>query len=454
MANIVSNALYMAPNGRDSNTGAIDSPLATINGAINKGLGSGKYTLYVRGGEYTPSVQETINIAGTEANRITIELYPNDSASAKFNLKKFPFSNSNVSNAAFIFIQKGKYLTFKNLEFYGKTGLDYINGIVCIGTSSDVFSNITIDNCYFHDMGGTKLGKMISFEAIKGIKSYNCKVLNCRFENIQNGNTETVRANGLVDGFEVANCKFTDVSNIGVDCLGNYYNYGQSSNAYIHDNVFTRTGIGNDHDPAAIYFDGGKNGIVENNIINNCATGFGICCENLTGGDVTGIIFRNNTINDWFCHAIHLGSYTSGVKVNIKDNTISGNTITQSTTNAPMIAVYKIAGITITDNNFNINSNVIIEVRKQADTLANSNITFTDNRIYKVGADENTVLFKEMRDATTSMTLKEFTSRISNGTGNSINPSIPSPEDDIFITLANLRVFKAKLLEEINKSKS
>lgn len=449
MANIETNALYMATNGKDSNTGTIDSPLATIGGAISKGLGSGKHILYIRSGEYFPTDQVKLNPQGTSDHPIIIQRYPSDTGSAKFNLKKFPVSTA--INSAFIFSTKGKYITIEGLEIYNNTGSTSASAILCEG----IFNNIIVKDCYIHDLGGSEKGIGVSFAAINGVEATGCKVLGCKFENMKNGMGETVRSTGLSKGVEVANCTFNNISNISVVIAGNYYNYGQSTNAYIHDNSFNNSGVGNSSDPPAVYIDGGARVTVENNTFNHCQVAYGVTCENTKGSNVVRNVFRNNIIKDSIKYAILVGSWSS-TPVLVSDNTIKDNTINHSSENA-VINLYKAVGVTFEANHITTTNSLVIAGQSAANPFAKSSITFTNNKIYKEGATSSSNLFKEINGTVSSMTLSQFEGVISIGTGNSINPKEETAnnddEENIFITLANLRVFKEKLLEEINRSK-
>ncbi len=80
--------LYVAKNGKDTNSGSIDAPLASVEGAINKikalketsSTGKDGVVVYIREGEYL--IEKTIeldeSISGTEDARILIRNYPGE----------------------------------------------------------------------------------------------------------------------------------------------------------------------------------------------------------------------------------------------------------------------------------------------------------------------------------------------------------------------------------------
>lgn len=451
MADIVANALYMAPNGKDSNTGTIDSPLASINGAISKGLGTSKFTLYVRSGEYTPTKQTKLNFQCKSTNPLVIQKYPNDTGNAKFNLEKFPVDS--VSNGAFIFASSASNITIDGLEVYNNSGHNVVQAFVFEG----LFSNIIIQNCYVHDLSGSKKGTAVALSCTSTTTyATGCKVLNCRIENMTTGTSEAVRVTGMNEGAEVAYNSFDKVSNIAV-LANNARTTGQTKNVHIHHNSFSNQAIVHNTDPGAVYIDGGIGTIVEDNTFNKCRIAVIVTCEVGAKIDVTGNVVRNNKITNCTRWALQIGTWNSAVTNDMHNNTFYNNIINH-TSSLPVIHMYKTSGVTFDSNNITTTSALVISGRNQANAFAKSGIVFTNNKIYKTGADDSSKLFSEVNGTATSMTLAKFITIIKEGTGNSINPSKPPTsdvdEENIFITLANLRVFKEKLLEEINKSKS
>ncbi|GIF00112.1 right-handed parallel beta-helix repeat-containing protein [Paractinoplanes rishiriensis] len=70
------NALYVAVNGNDSNTGTLSAPLQTIQRAVN--LAQPGHTIFVRGGTYAPSTNIRILTNGTSSQPITLRNYENE----------------------------------------------------------------------------------------------------------------------------------------------------------------------------------------------------------------------------------------------------------------------------------------------------------------------------------------------------------------------------------------
>ena len=132
---VASNAVYVAPNGSDSNTGTIDKPYATVYYAISKAKAG--TVIYVRGGTYNQNI--VITKSGTKDNYIQIKNYPNEKPI--FDHTNYStdggamidFSNVNyvhiegltlchknlVSHSGYgIKMNKGKYIILKNIEIY------------------------------------------------------------------------------------------------------------------------------------------------------------------------------------------------------------------------------------------------------------------------------------------------------------------------------------------------
>jgi hypothetical protein len=64
------NALYVATNGNDSNSGTLAAPLRTIQKAVD--LAQPGYTIYIRGGTYAPSTNIQLLKNGTSSQPITM----------------------------------------------------------------------------------------------------------------------------------------------------------------------------------------------------------------------------------------------------------------------------------------------------------------------------------------------------------------------------------------------
>jgi hypothetical protein len=109
----VAGALYVAPNGSDSNPGTIDRPFATPQKGMTAVKAGG--TVYLRGGVYRRDFSVTPS-AGTASSRITIASYPGEQAVLQ----------------GLVAISSPQYVTFDRINVTWNAG-DYTKHMLKIG---------------------------------------------------------------------------------------------------------------------------------------------------------------------------------------------------------------------------------------------------------------------------------------------------------------------------------
>ncbi len=161
-------------------------------------------------------------------------------------------------------------------------------------------SHIEIRNNIIHDIRGTSAmgitvygthSNPIEYLIIDGNEVYNC----------QPAPSEAITLNGNVTHFEVTNNIVRDVNNIGIDFIGGETDI-QPDTALVARNgicrgnqVYRANSSYGDGYAAGIYVDGGRDIIIENNIVSGSDLGIEIGAEN--AGMVTrGVIVRNNVL--------------------------------------------------------------------------------------------------------------------------------------------------------------
>ncbi len=161
-------------------------------------------------------------------------------------------------------------------------------------------SHIEIRNNIIHDIRGTSAmgitvygthSNPIEYLIIDGNEVYDC----------QPAPSEAITLNGNVTHFEVTNNIVRDVNNIGIDFIGGETDI-QPDTALVARNgicrgnqVYRANSSYGDGYAAGIYVDGGRDIIIENNIVSGSDLGIEIGAEN--AGMVTrGVIVRNNVL--------------------------------------------------------------------------------------------------------------------------------------------------------------
>lgn len=133
--------------------------------------------------------------------------------------------------------------------------------------------------------------------------------------------SESVVLNGNVENFVVSNNVVHDNNNIAFDFIGfegtcSDPELDQARNGLVTGNIAynidSRTNPSYDGDGSAdgIYVDGGKDIIIERNIVYNCNIGVELASEH-SDGSTSGIILRNNLIRNNHAIGIAIGGYDS-----------------------------------------------------------------------------------------------------------------------------------------------
>lgn len=188
-----SNIYYVATNGSDANTGAINAPFLTIQRAQTSAAAGD--TVYVRGGTYVMTTAQIaqysgiwayvtlINKSGTPGNRIKYWNYPNE---------RPVFNYENIKPAGYrihAFQVMASWVHIKGIEVVG------VQVTITTHTQSECFDNQGSDNIYenlsMHD------GKAIGFYLTRG---GNNLILNCDAYNNWDDVSENGRG-GNTDGF-------------------------------------------------------------------------------------------------------------------------------------------------------------------------------------------------------------------------------------------------------------
>ncbi|MBP5427419.1 MAG: right-handed parallel beta-helix repeat-containing protein [Clostridiales bacterium] len=325
---------YVSKNGNDKNKGSYEKPFKTIQKALD--IAKAGDTVNIREGTYNE--QLTVRASGTKNSPICIRNYKNDNVIVDGYNKSTKNSNGNI---ALLSIINKSYVEVKGIEFKNLSTdtKNVVHGIFVSGYGDGV----SIKNCKVHHIEtrhtshkanahgisvyGFESDRPISNITIDGNEVYKCKL----------GCSESVVLNGNVTNFTVTNNIIHDNDNIGIDfighegtvdsskkdrardgvCIGNYVYNITSRHNHVYEGSACADGI---------YVDGGKNILIERNIVKNCDIGISASSEH-EGKDAENIIIRNNLITDCLSYAgITLGGADSdnGLAKNVK---IYNNTI-------------------------------------------------------------------------------------------------------------------------------
>ena len=299
-------------------------------------------TILIKAGTYNEKIE--FDTCGSEAGYIVIQ--GEDGAIM-----------SGTSGDAF-YLENCSYVKIRGLEITG-----YHQGIEVAENSDYIY----IENNYLHHIGDDKNSLVVY---VHGGESEDPNeeiyILNNEMSYNKTGNSEVLTVNGNVDGFVIQGNYVHHNNNIGIDVIGFEGNgpegFDQARNGLIADNrveyISTEGGPGFDRNPTyskndysadCIYVDGGKNIIIERNIVENCDLGIELASEH-EGKNTENIIVRNNFVSNSYQGNITMGGYDAnrGNAVNIEvynNTTYNGN-------DAEILVQFNTTNVTIKNNIF------------------------------------------------------------------------------------------------------
>jgi len=241
-----------------------------------------------------------------------------DAISGPISLEAYPLETpvldgTGVAGSDMILIENRSWVRVVGFEIRNNLGVDDGSGVRVLGAGS----NIEIRDNEIHDirgnhaMGITVYGTEptpISELVIDGNLIHDCEP----------ARSEALTLNGNVTDFEVTNNVVRDVNSIGIDFIGGETDIQPdptlvARNGVCRGNTVIRArasyggGFG-----AGIYVDGGRDIVIENNLVTESDLGIEIGAEN-SATDTTGVVVRNNVVHDNDKTGIVFGGYAASV---------------------------------------------------------------------------------------------------------------------------------------------
>jgi hypothetical protein len=309
---------YVATTGDDAHSGSITAPWKTISHAMSTVTAGA--TVMVRAGVYGEQVE--VGVSGTPGSPITLQSYPGELGIIDGTAVPV------VDGTGLIDIDSRSHLVISGLEIRNWTSTTSAvpAGIFVQGSSSDVqlLGNhvhaivTTKESC--NGAGGNAFGIAVYGTATTPISAL--VVHGNEVDHLRTGCSESLTVNGNVDGFEVSQNTVHDNDNIGIDAIGDEGTAPTSAldmarNGVIRQNtVFNITSQGNAAynglGADGIYVDGGKNILIEQNVVHNVDIGIELASEH-AGNTSTYVLARNNVVYYSNASGASIGGYDASV---------------------------------------------------------------------------------------------------------------------------------------------
>jgi cysteine-rich repeat protein len=289
-----------------------DSP--TIQAALNAAAAGDTISVKDSSGPYFEKI--VFSGSGSAGAYITLQAFPGH---------KPVLDGTGVSGGNMVLIDSKSYVKVVGFEIRNNLNVNDGSGIRVLGSGShiEIRDNRIHDMRGKHAMGITVYGTeaaSISDLIIDGNEIYDCEP----------AQSEALTLNGNVEQFEVTNNLVRDVNNIGIDFIGGETGIQPDPTKVARNGVCrgnavyrARSSYGGGY-AAAIYVDGGKDIVIERNIVSESDLGIEIGAEN--AGIVTrGIVVRDNLVYENDKVGIVFGGYAASTG-RVKDSFFLNNT--------------------------------------------------------------------------------------------------------------------------------
>jgi cysteine-rich repeat protein/parallel beta-helix repeat protein len=233
---------------------------------------------------------------------------------------------SAVAGANMILIDTKSHVRVIGFEIVDNLGVNDGSGVRVLGSGTD----IEIRDNEIHEIRGQH-AMGITVYATEPTPISDLLIDGNEIHHCDPATSEAVALNGNVDGFEVTNNVIRDVNNIGLVMIGGETDIQPNStlvarNGLVRGNtvIRARSSYGGGF-AAGIYVDGGRDIVIESNVVTESDLGIEIGAEN-NGLVAENVIVRNNLVYRNDKAGIAFGGYAESVG-RANDNVFRGNTL-------------------------------------------------------------------------------------------------------------------------------
>jgi hypothetical protein len=308
---------YVSTTGDDTGAGTMAEPWRTIQKAAST-VGPGTI-VYVRGGVYNEAV--TVTVSGSaEGGSIRFESFPGETAVVDGTGLEVPASPSGL----FLVVDRS-FLVIRGFELrnYVSAERDVVPvGIHVRGASHHVELSENrihhIETRFPGAEGGDAHG--IAVYGTRAPESaHDVMIAGNELHDLVLGSSEAIAVNGNVERFAVAGNVVRDANNIGIDCIGFEGTapdpaFDQARDGLVIGNTvsnidsFGNPAYGEDRSAGGIYVDGGRDILVERNVVHHSNIGIELASEH-RGRATSGITLRSNLVYLNHVVGISIGGY-------------------------------------------------------------------------------------------------------------------------------------------------
>lgn len=348
---IPSDAIYVSPTGTSSGKGTEDSPL-NLTYALSKATAQikngGNGVILMREGTYGHTYFYAL-AQGNKDSYVTVTNYPGETVK---------ISEPSGDSTGLFHLGTSNYVIIEGLIFCDNVATKTVKGLTADGNG---VNHIIIKNNEFYNIrcsaktGESNNGPVINFRGYKaGSPHSNFLVYNNNIHDCTTGWSEALTFVGNCEYINVIGNTIRDTGNIGIDVAGNWNDVKNSDEDQARYVVVRGNDVSVCNSPYArsyaLYCDGARDVIFENNVAYDSQGGLEVGSENIKPEHpVKNIIIRNNLIYNNSQKGITVGGYNvtkAGVVHNVE---IYNNTVVNNGTEGE-ISVTMVEGVKIYNN--------------------------------------------------------------------------------------------------------
>ena len=308
---------YVSTAGDDANPGTMAEPWRTVQKAAST-VEPGTI-VYVRGGVYNEAV--TVTVSGSaEGGGIRFESFPGETAVLDGTGLEVPEGPAGL----FLLVDRS-FVVIRGFELrnYASAERDVVPvGIHVRGASHHVEISENrihhIETRFAGAVGGDAHG--IAVYGTRAPEAAHDIMINANeLHDLVLGSSEAIAVNGNVERFAVAGNVVRDANNIGIDCIGFEGTapdpaFDQARDGLVIGNTvfnidsFGNPAYGGDRSAGGIYVDGGRDILVERNVVHHANIGIELASEH-RGRATSGITLRSNLVYLNHVVGISIGGY-------------------------------------------------------------------------------------------------------------------------------------------------
>lgn len=313
--------LYVATYGNDSNDGSFDTPLATVQRAID--MISPGHTIYVMSGIYKGA--NVFNISGTPDKPITITHAPGANASSVmislgYGEEGAIFDMNAQSNIRLIDLRIGNSIA------------NWVYGVYMPAGTHDIWIEETefIDICA-PDIGAAYGILMYGDGSSLDSSIHDIYIYDNEIHNIITGQGMGIAASGNLNTITLDGNHIYSVSNHGIDVYGggrtSFDDYlDQPFDIVVHGNEIHHCFAYEGLSCTGLLIDGARDTTVEDNYVYECPVGIEVCSENYNYDyPTTNVLVTGNTVHNNHDTGISIGGYNQNYYGVVQNVEISEN---------------------------------------------------------------------------------------------------------------------------------